>query len=115
MAHRDIQDEAEQRAVDTLLAHLSDGEYRAVYVASSGVCLPHLTRALKRDWDTATAELVAIERQRLAGLLAELEEYLRKQRHEHRHEPRGPEQTAPRRAVMNGCGVPGICWPPRSD
>jgi hypothetical protein len=104
---------AEGRLLDTLLAHLDAPDFRAAYAASAGLCLPHLAQAVTRGRGPAVTALVALARERLAGLRAELEEYLRKQRHEHRHEPRGAEQTAPRRAVLATAGAPGVWWPPR--
>lgn len=104
---------SEGRLLDTLLGHLGEPDFRAAYVGSAGLCLPHLVQTLERGRGPAVAALVAIERERLAGLRAELEEYLRKKRHENRHEPRGAEQTAPRRAVTATAGAPGVWWPPR--
>jgi hypothetical protein len=104
---------SESRLLDTLLGHLSEPDFRAAYVASSGLCLPHLVGALGRGRGATAADLLVIERERLAGLRAELEEYLRKKRHENRHEPRGAEQTAPRRAVLATAGAPGVWWPPQ--
>lgn len=103
----DLQRQTEDRALTTLLGHLAAPDCRAAYAASSGLCLPHLTRALREGSGAAPAELIRLERARLAGLLAELEEYLRKARHEHRHEPRGHEQSAPRRALASAAGLPG--------
>lgn len=105
------QAEAEARLLDTLLAHLEAPDFRAAYETSAGLCLPHLVQAIARGRGPAVTALVALARTRLAGLRAELEEYLRKQRHEHRHEPRGAEQTAPRRAVLATAGAPGVWWP----
>ena len=107
----EIQEATVERAVETLLAQFHEAEFHAAYAASHGICVPHLTRALRRRGQ-ARDDLLTVERERLAALRSELEEHLRKQRHEHRHEPRGPEQTSPRRAVVSAAGEKGATWPP---
>lgn len=108
----DLQREAEGRAIDTLLNHLSEPDYHAAFTRSSGLCVPHLARALQDGPGSGTAELIRLERARLTDLLAELQEYLRKARQEFRHEPRGHEQTSPRRALASAAGLPGTTWSP---
>lgn len=106
---------AEGRLLDTLLGHLGEPDFHAAYTGSAGLCLPHLVQTFERGHGAAVAAVLTVERRRLAGLRGELEEYLRKQRHEHRHEPRGVEQTAPRRAMLAVAGAPGVWWPPRGS
>jgi len=84
-----------------LVRMLADPEYQAMYVASDGICLPHLRLALQlADSEAGRLHLIASTRARLVVLRANLGEFKRKQAWQYRHEsPTEEEQTATRRAV----------------
>jgi hypothetical protein len=95
-----VEAEAEARYRGTLLEHLGEAELRQRFAASSGLCQPHLARALAsggRGADRAWLEADAARR--LDGLVAELDEYIRKHDYRFRQEGFGAEENAPQRAV----------------
>jgi hypothetical protein len=93
--------EASERKLSALLDALGDDAFRAVYAASPGLlCRPHLGMALRREPPEHVADtLLRKHREALEDQHAELAEYLRKRDHRFAHEPKGPEQEAPRLAV----------------
>jgi hypothetical protein len=111
----ELQGATEERAIVALLQHFEDGEVQTAFASSNGLCVPHLARALQSGPSPALSNLIRLERDRIGGLLAELEEFLRKAREEFRHEPRGHEQTAPRRGLSLAAGLPGASWPSNQD
>ena len=92
-------DEAEQRFLETLLEHLEAGELRGEYTGSSGLCLPHLERALRSAPRQAYCFLVEAESEKLNRLLGELSEIIRKNDYRFREEPWGAERDAWMRAT----------------
>ncbi len=88
------QDEAEQRFLETLLEHLEVGELRNGYTVSSGLCLPHLERALRSAPRQAHLFLVEAESEKLNRLLGELSETIRKNDYRLRDQPWGAERDA---------------------
>ncbi|MHB1417604.1 MAG: DUF6062 family protein [Chloroflexota bacterium] len=62
-------DGSAHRYVDTLLAHLAEEELRERYLASHGLCLPHLRQALPRAETTEEVQLLV---EPVAGRLAAL-------------------------------------------
>ncbi len=95
--------------VRTLLATLPEPAFQDAYSDSSGLCLPHLRRAVGQAGDEVTfamlrdATLVREER-----LLAELREIIRKHDYRFASEPAGAERGAAGRAVHHIAGAPGI-------
>lgn len=92
---------------------------QAAFRHSPGLCLPHLAQAL-RCADPSDARILArLEAERIAVVVGELDEYIRKQDYRFREEPWGQEVTAPRRAVELIVGVEGLrgvggpWWPNR--
>jgi hypothetical protein len=74
---------------------------RAMYAAPGQppqMCLRHVIALRDRD-RRAADPIAASAADRIQALLAELEEASRKRSWQHRHEPRGPEMTAWRRAA----------------
>jgi hypothetical protein len=104
----EAQADAERRAVSLLLRHLLDDQVAAAYGASTGLCLPHFSRVLaqaRRD-----EQITLLVRTQLAAWQAlhdALGEYIRLQDYRFRQEPRGAEQTAPRRAIGAIAGEKG--------
>jgi hypothetical protein len=76
--------------------------------AGQGLCLPHLALALRLacDFRRRHALLVA-QSAALVGLIADLDEYIRKQNYRVREDP-GPEADAPRRALAYAAGAEGL-------
>ena len=75
------------------------GELRGEYTGSSGLCLPHLERALRSAPRQAYCFLVEAESEKLNRLLGELSEIIRKNDYRFREEPWGAERDAWMRAT----------------
>jgi len=89
-----------------LLEHLQAGTLREEYVASGGLCLPHLRVALAGAPAEARRFLEAAESDKLAGLREELSDLIRKNDYRFREEPWGPERDAWIRAARKLAGEP---------
>lgn len=85
-----VRAETEDAYIHELLAHLADPELRAAFIAAGGLCLTHFRQTLRCVVTSTQAEqLVGLQRQALAPLIAELREFIRK--HDYRFEA---ERTA---------------------
>ncbi len=84
-----------------LVRQVAEPEFRDLYAASDGLCLPHLRRALAIAEDEETVRcLVEVAVARLTPLVGDLQEYVRKHDWNNRHEPKQPwEQASWVRAV----------------
>jgi len=84
-----------------LVYGLADPEFRGLYTASDGLCLPHLRRALAGAEDEQAVRcLVEVAATRLGLLVHDLGEYVRKHDWNNREEPKHPwEQVSWLRAV----------------
>jgi hypothetical protein len=94
-------DGAEQRHADLVLRLLAQPAYAREYESTHGLCLRHVSAAP----DTAAARLARTAlRARLEAVAWEIDEVLRKQGWDARHERPGPERTAPLRlaALIDG-------------
>jgi hypothetical protein len=101
--------ESEEMLVQTLLATLPQPAFREAYMASAGVCLPHLRQALGQVEDEPT--FTVLRDVAIAGeerLLAQLRDIIRKHDYRFRGEPVGAERGAAERAVHHVIGAPGI-------
>lgn len=103
-------DEMETVALTAVVARLSqDRGLQEALRAVGGLCLPHLRRAFQLVRDEATFEtLQALALDRLAALLGELDEFIRKNDYRFRHEGFGPEGDSWRRAVAWLVGAAGV-------
>lgn len=95
-------EQLDARAVSVLLERHEAGRSGG---SIGSLCLPHLSLAADRvvgaaTWDTLLARQVAAWR----ALSADLAEFARKHDYRFRHEPRGPEQVSPWRAVEQIAG-----------
>jgi Family of unknown function (DUF6062) len=105
-ANRDRQLAANTRNLLDLMA-TSPG-HRDAFAASPGLCFPHFERAWNAAETAADRELLlAVQRRAAGSLLADLREHVRKQDERFRHEPKGSERDAWRRAIYLTAG-----WPP---
>lgn len=104
--------DTKDRYVLTFAEVLFDDDLRTRYASSPGLCLRHLTAAMKQvtrcddlDW------LMRTERQLMDGLLHDLNEFWRKHDYRFRDEPisRG-EATSWTRALYKVGGGPGMVW-----
>jgi hypothetical protein len=84
-----------------LVSDINDPALRSAFERSAGLCLPHFQMAVALQDAPAgnQARLVEMERAILAGLKAELDEYLSKRNASYEAEPMGEEADAPLRAV----------------
>src|SRR4051794_38625371 len=98
------------RGAEVLLDHLHEPDTHAAYLASAGLCLPHLRVALaaagskhRASLDTLRERMAAV----LRGLDAELAEYIRKHDYRYQGEAFGDERDAPERTLTRFTGEPG--------
>lgn len=98
----------ESMLVKTLSEQLSDPSFRAVYEASSGLCIPHLRMAFaispSETSETLRAHALHVEE----NMLAQLGEIIRKHDYRFRDEPVGDERGAAERAVQHVAGADNI-------
>lgn len=90
---------------DLLLKDLKSAEVQDLLRDCGGLCLPHLRMTLARPGAGKTYKtLIAVQRQAWTALMAELDEFIRKNDHRFRHEPMESERDAWLRAldVMSG-------------
>lgn len=100
-----VAEDAAHRAIAALLAHIAEEDVLAAYIASDGLCLPHLSLVTgSRRAGAAVTALEGIERQRLEALAAECREFVRKSDYRRRGEPLGAERDAWRRAALKLAG-----------
>ena len=101
--------EMEDIYLHTLLEHLSDPEWEALYRASAGLCLPHFRRALEVVSDERIYRiLVQAQRYIWRHLIDELGEVIRKHDYRYIDEPWGTERDAWIRAIAQVVGQPGV-------
>jgi hypothetical protein len=99
------QEEMERIYLHELLRHLDDPRLRQAYLASAGVCLPHLRRALRlMEGDAQRQALLDVQRAIWQRLLAELDEFIRKNDYRFRGEGFGPEGDSWLRALASISG-----------
>lgn len=100
----------EEINIHEVLAHLEDEDFLARLRGSPGLCLPHFLKVVQAAAGPAPATgerleaLIKIQLDQVRQLRRELSEYLRKHSYEYAHEPKGAEQTSPRRAVEKMVG-----------
>lgn len=104
--------QAEEIFAFALLESISDTGFRKLYQASQGLCIPHLVQVLSDSesgggHESELATLLDLEQHKIAMLLDELKEYLRKHNYLYAHEPKGDEQTSWIRAVRKAVGNEG--------
>jgi len=103
----ELRQESETTLIRTLVGALDDADARSRYIASDGLCIPHLRRALgqaTRRESFACLRDHALARQEI--LLGHLDEVVRKHDYRHREEPTGEEKGAATRAVRHVAGIP---------
>lgn len=92
--------QTEQNYVDTLLVHWADEKLQDAFRRSSGLCVSHLRMTLGRTADpTKFEEIKTIQLEIWQGLIAELDEFIRKQDYRFSHEPKGGERDSWSRAI----------------
>jgi hypothetical protein len=99
----------EGSAIHTLLKYLDDAHLAAALAETSGLCLPHFSRALELVEDSDQLQrLLRFQRQALEGLCDELSELIRKHDYRFTGEGFGEEGDSWRRAVGIMCGERGV-------
>jgi len=107
-AHRDTMEDIALIAVLEALAR-GDERMQTALNASSGLCLPHLRRALELVRDEVAFECLAkIAQEKLAALNDELGELLRKSDYRFNKGDFGPERDSWRRAIAWVAGSRGV-------
>lgn len=90
----------EQSNIDVLLENWDDDFLRTAFKESSGLCLPHLRMALGRaKYREKFDKLKQVQLEIWQRLLAELDEFIRKQDYRFSHEPVGDERDSWSRAI----------------
>jgi hypothetical protein len=102
---------AEARYLDTMLTFADDGDLRAAYAFSDGLCVPHLVQAVERGGERADA-LVACTRQAWARIGRDLAAFVGKHDHRNREPYTEAEATACARAFEMLAGARGVTIPP---
>jgi len=93
-------DETTRTLVSVLVEELKTPEMRDAFQASEGLCLPHLRLSLEHVNDASACEtLLAIHREKLERLRAELAEFIRKNDYQAIKEGFGKEGDAWLRAI----------------
>ena len=93
-------DEMTRTVLSVLVKELPGPEMTEALQASEGLCLPHLRLTLEHVKDLSTCEkLLAIQREKLEGLRAELAEFIRKSDYQAIKEGFGSEGDAWLRAI----------------
>ncbi len=73
---------------------------RAALIRGGGLCLPHLRLALQASGPAAGYQaLLAAQREAWSALMAELDEFIRKNDYRFQHEPMGDERDSWLRAL----------------
>ncbi len=104
-----IRDESEVKSLETLFKYLDDPEIVHGFEQAGGLCWPHIRLALRQSAGKAQIQRL-LTMQRVAGerLLAELDEFIRKQDYRFQDEAMGPEADAWRRAIAQFAGLQGV-------
>jgi len=98
-------EDAEEIYIHVLLEHINDPEITEGFSRSGSLCLPHFRRVLQQVRDEATARrLIAMQLGAWEQLLAELDEFIRKQDYRFRDEGLGAEGDSWIRAVARVSG-----------
>jgi len=98
--------ETTRRTIDLILRVMEDPAGRQAYHQAWGLCLRHCIAAASiAENPDALSELLAAQITRLRLLEWELQESGRKLNWSVRYEPKGPEESAWRRAAYQFCGV----------
>lgn len=101
--------ETEEMLLSTLVRSLPNESFREAYLASPGLCLPHLRMALALAPPEEVATTMRERARRTEDvLLAQLAEIIRKHDYRYHDEPVGEERGAAARAVAHVAGGPGI-------
>jgi len=92
---------------DLLLKDLKSADVQALLRDCGGLCLPHLRMTLARPGAGRTYKtLIDVQRQAWTALMAELDEFIRKNDHRFRHEPMETEHDSWLRALDVMVGLP---------
>ncbi len=98
-------DEVERLAVGAMLDYLHGAEFAARFRASDGLCLAHFLATLERAAEAGPLrELVAVQLRVERGLVAELDEFIRKHDYRFSGEKIGAEGDAWMRAIAHVAG-----------
>ena len=101
-------DQAADRALSTFSANYQDSALHQALATSTGLCLPHLRRALVTLERPALTLLLQRQQDAWANLHQELDELIRKHDHRFSDEPIGAEKDAWQRAVRLTAGEPDV-------
>jgi len=97
-----------RRYAEVLLRDVGNEEVRAALIRGGGLCLPHLRLTLQASGPaTGYQALLAAQREAWSALMAELDEFIRKNDYRFQHEALGDERDAWLRALNALVGMSG--------
>jgi len=101
--------DVEERYVSVFLENFDDPEFSIAYKNSFGLCLPHIVFTLKKYRNKQPGkEFLEVESPKLASLLSELKEFLRKHDYRFSNEKFGKEGDSWIRAIEKLIGKEGV-------
>jgi hypothetical protein len=104
-----LQIEGRQYHTDVLLEGLAQEEMRAAMKAGPGLCVPHFLLTLERTRDSERQQfIIGVQEKRFKELLAELQEFCRKNDYRFRGEGFGKEGDSWIRAARMMAGSPDV-------
>ncbi len=107
-------DTTETALLETLLHSLPEPNFRTAFMAGSGLCLPHLHRAMELGAGDEVREILLARSQTTEEILIkQLGEIVRKHDYRFREEPPGLEVGAAERAIAHVVGQAGLEFPLR--
>ena len=95
-----VEADASKRYVEAFLKYLQEDAFYQKYIASDGLCYPHLKMCINLANNEETKKfLIELEKQRLEKLSFDLSEIIRKSDYRFQNEPRGKEYRARYKAI----------------
>ena len=92
--------EVEENCLSLILQNIKEPAFNRLYKDSDGLCLKHLRLLVNKSSDPSiTHEIINIEKEKLAKLISQLQEYQRKHDYRFSHEAFGVEKDSWLRAI----------------
>ena len=102
------EEETDERYASAFVRHFAEPDLNRHYRDSFGLCLQHLAKVIRKCGNEPIAkEIIEIESTKVAHLLGEVEEFMRKQDYRFSDEQPGKEQDAWIRAIEKIVGKEG--------
>jgi hypothetical protein len=103
------ENDVQERYISVFWESFDDPEFNFHYKSSFGLCLPHISVALKKCRNKKSSkELIEIEAPKLSDLIGELKEFMRKHDYRFSNEKFGKEGDSWIRAIEKFIGKEGV-------